>query len=177
MMCFGTDLDGDTTFRKTDGFTLIEIMVVMLLTAIILGVAIPRFDSGFLQDARKTTTRRMIQTTQGLRSKAVGTQKTCSLVLDISNDRYWTVDETMDDLATAQATEKAIQLPGDIHFVAVLFPNQEQISSGKVEIQFHPGGYADYALIHLQTDDAQRFSYLVEPLLPKLKVVNAWLNF
>jgi prepilin-type N-terminal cleavage/methylation domain-containing protein len=177
MMRFDMGLEGASARQKSNGFTLIEMMVVMLLTAIILAVAIPRFDSGFLQDSRKTATRRMIQTTQGLRSKAIGTQTVCSLVLDLSNDSYWTVDYAMDDLTMAQTTEKATELPGEIHFVAVGFPNQEQVRSGNVEIQFYPGGYADYALIHLQTDDAQRFTYVVEPLLPKLKVVDEWLDF
>ena len=163
--------------NRMQGFTLIEIMVVMLLISIILAVAVPRFDSGILQNSRKTITRRMIHTIQGLRSKAIGEQITCALVLDISNDSYWTVDDTMDELTMAQATEKASKLPGDIHFMAAIFPNQDPIRSGNIEIQFHPGGYADYALIQLQTDNGQRFTYLVEPLLPKLKVVDEWLNF
>jgi prepilin-type N-terminal cleavage/methylation domain-containing protein len=165
------------SIHSITGFTLIEMMVVMLLISIILAVAIPRFDSGFMQDSRKTTTRRIIQIIKGLRSKAIGEQKTYSLVLDLSNDRYWTVNDSLDELTMAQAADSASRLPDDIHFSAVIFPNQEQIRSGKVEIQFHPGGYSDHALIHLQTDDAQRFTYLVQPLLPKLKVVDQWLSF
>lgn len=161
----------------TTGFTLIELMVVMLLISIILAVAIPRFDSGFLQNSRRITTRRIIDTIKSLRSKSIGEQKTCALVLNLSDDQYWTVDASMDELSMAQAAEKALKLPDDIHFSAVAFPNQEQIRSGKVEIQFHPQGYSDHVLIHMQTDDAQRFTYWVQPLLPRVKVVDEWLSF
>ena len=177
MIRFDIALPKDGSIPGTTGFTLIETMVVMLLVSIIFAVAIPRFDSGFLQNSRKTTTRKIIQTIKGLRSKAIGEQKTYSLVLDLSNDQYWTVNDTMDELTMAQAAEKASKLPKDIHFTAVVFPNREQIRSGKVEIRFHPRGYSDHALIHLQTDDAQRFTYLMQPLLPQLKVADEWLSF
>jgi len=177
MMRFDMGPQRAGSIPDTAGFTLIELMVVMLLISIILAVAIPRFDGGFLQNSRKTTTRRIIDTIKGLRSRAIGEQKTYALILDLSNDQYWTVNDTMDELSMAQAAEMASKLPDDIHFSAVIFPNQEQIRSGNAKIQFYPRGYADHVLIHLQTDNAERFAYLVQPLLSKLKVLDEWPSF
>ena len=158
-------------------FTLIEIMVVMLLISIILGVAVPRFDNGAFQDSQKTITRKIINIVSTLRAKSIAEQKTYALVIDVSNDRYWVVDESMDEIAMAQATEKALKLPDDIHFVDIQFPDQGQLRSGMVEIQFHPAGYADQALIHLQSDRDQRFTFQIEPLLPKMKTADEWLTY
>lgn len=177
MTAFKTGFAPSAAPSTNTGFTLIEIMVVMLLVSIVLAVAIPRFDNGLLQDARKATTRRMVLTIKGLRTKAISDQAACALVIDVDNDRYWTVDGTMDELAMAQAVEQAAQLPGEIRFAGVAFPNQTPIRSGTASIYFYPGGYADQALIHMQTDGGQRFTYWVQPLLPKVKVVDQWLEF
>ena len=177
MTGFNTSAISNAGQTVATGFTLIEIMVVMLLVSIVLAVAVPRFDSGLLQDGRKLTTRRMTLMVKELRSKSIGEQTTVALVVDVSNDRYWIVDETMDDIAMAQAAETADKLPGDIHFAAVVFPNQQPIRSGNADIYFHPGGYTDQALIQMQSDDGQRFTYWVQPLLPTVKVVDQWIEF
>lgn len=159
------------------GFTLIELMVVMLLISIFLAVAIPRFDNGFAQDPVKKVERWMLNTTRLLRTDAVRSQKTQSLVIDLNNNRLWIVSEDMDEEALAAAPEKGYTLPSSIQVVDVEYPRSDRISSGTAEIHFYPAGYSDNTIIHFEKDDAQRFSILVEPLLPKIKVVEEWLTF
>ncbi len=163
--------------RPESGFTLIELMVVMLLISIILAVAIPRFDGGPFQDPVKKLSRRMINTVRSLRSLAIQKQKTQGLVIDLSNNRMWLVDDEMSAEALEAASKKAMPLPGAIRFVDVRFPNQEPIRSGTTEVKFYPAGYSDQVLIHLETDSAERFSYSVEPLLPKVKYFEEWIEF
>lgn len=160
-----------------NGFTLIELMVVMLLISIFLAVAIPRFDSGMAHDPLKKVTRWMIHTTRNLRNDAVRLQKVQTLMLDLNNNRMWVVSETMDEEAAAGAAEQAFRLPSAIRLVDVEFPEADRVSSGTAEIRFHPSGYADNSIIRLEDDDAQRYSFLVEPLLPRVKVIDQWLSF
>ncbi|MEJ2038345.1 MAG: prepilin-type N-terminal cleavage/methylation domain-containing protein [Desulfosarcinaceae bacterium] len=159
------------------GFTLIELMVVMLLISIFLAVAIPRFDGGFAQDPVKKVTRWMINTTRTLRTDAVRLQKMQSLVVDLNNNRFWVVDETMDEEALAGAAENAYKLPSSIKVMDVEYPQADRVSSGTAEIHFFAAGYADNSIIHFEEEDARRFSILIEPLLPKIKVVEEWLSF
>lgn len=159
------------------GFTLIELMVVMLLITIILAVAIPKLDSSLIQDPRKKTTRWMINTVSALRSAALEKQKSQILVLDLDHNRIWTMDDQMDEEAKIAASEKAFALPGGIRLMEVQFPKKDRIGSGTAEIIFYPGGYSDQAAINLETNDAERFACIVRPLLPTLKVVEEWVTY
>lgn len=160
------------------GFTLIELMVVMLLISIVMAIAIPKFGSGAFQDPVKKLSRWMIHTVRTLRSAAIQQQKAQGLVIDLSNRRMWLVNDGMDEeAAQAAASNKALSIPDAIRYMDVQFPQQERISSGTAEIRFYPAGYSDQVLIHLETEDDEKLTYLVEPLLPKVKIFDEWIEF
>lgn len=162
--------------KNKRGFTLIELMVVMLLISIILAVAIPRFDSTPFQDPGKKLSRWMINTVRHLRASAIQEQQIQSLVVDLSEQRMWMANEGMSEEEQAAAAEKAFDLDSSMRMVNAQYPDQERINSGTIEIRFYPAGYSDRVLIHLEDDDAQRISFLVEPLLPKVKIFNEWID-
>ena len=100
-----------------------------------------------------------------------------TLVIDISNRRMWVVNPSMDEEARSGAEEKAFELPGAIEVVDVLYANKDGVSSGTAEITFYPAGFSDNAVIRMQDDGNERFSYLLEPLLPKVKFLEEWVSF
>lgn len=157
-----------------NGFTMIELLVVMLLITIVLSVTIPRFDTGMMQDPQKQLSRWMINTTRSLRAAAMATQRVHSLVVDIDGNRMWTVHAEMDEETLSGAADKAFKPGGAIRLVNVQFPEQELGTSGTTEIHFHPAGYSDPAMIHWTYKNTQRFSYQVEPLLPKVRLLEGW---
>jgi prepilin-type N-terminal cleavage/methylation domain-containing protein len=164
--------------RSGQGFTLIELMVVMMLISIVLAIAIPRFGGGAFQDPVKKLSRWMIVTVRALRSAAIQQQKTQGLVIDLSNRRMWMVNEAMDEEAVqASASDKALSIPDAIRHMDVQFPQQEIISSGTAEVRFYPAGYSDQVLIHIETDDEEKLTFLVEPLLPKVKIFDEWIDY
>ena len=160
----------------SDGFTLIELMVVMLMITIILAVAIPRFDGGVLADPTKAVTRRMINTVRALRHYAVQQQQIQSLVIDLDKQRFWMASSAMDEKEIAAAEEKAYTLPDSVMFMEILFRNRDPVTSGKATILFYPAGYSDHMVVHFQNDDRERLSYVVEPLLPKVKLLEEWID-
>ena len=162
---------------STHGFTLIELMVVMLLISIVLGVAIPKFDSGVFQDPVKRLSRWMVITVRTLRSEAIQKQKTQGLVIDLENGSMWPVSEEMSEEALAAAPEKAMKLSDTVRLVDVEYPGQEPVTSGTTEVKFYPAGFSDQVLIHMQTDDGERITYMVEPLLPKVKFFEEWIEY
>ena len=98
--------------RPVQGFTLIELMVVMLLISIVLAVVIPKFGGGAFQDPVKKLSRWMINTVRTLRSAAIQQQKGQGLVIDLSNRRMWMVNDAMDEAAMQEAaSNKALSLP------------------------------------------------------------------
>ena len=162
---------------KMAGFTILELVVVMLLITIILGVAIPRFQTDVLQDPSKKLSRWMISTVKNLRGLAIQKQVRQTLVVDFDGNRLWTTGEDMSEEALAAAPENAYTLPDDLRIVDVLFPDEERTSSGTVDINFYPAGFSDQVVIRLENSQAERFSYLIEPLLPKIKIFEEWISF
>jgi prepilin-type N-terminal cleavage/methylation domain-containing protein len=162
--------------RRARGFTLIELMVVMLLISIVLAVAIPKFGSGPLQDPTKKLSRWMINTVRQLRSAAIQKQTVQSLVIDLNNQRIWISDAGMGEEALSAAEDQAMTIDNSIQIRNVQYPDREQLTYGTAEIRFYPQGFSDQALIQLETDDAERLTFMIEPLLPKIKIVEEWIN-
>lgn len=159
------------------GFTLIELMVVMLLISIVLAVAIPRFEGGLFQDPTKKLSRWMINAVRHLRSAAIQKQTVQALVIDLSNQRVWISHAGMSEEELSAAAEKAMAVDHAIQMLSVQYPDRERMSSGTTEIRFYPAGFSDRALIQLETNDAERLTFLIEPLLPKVKVIEEWIEF
>lgn len=162
--------------RRDTGFTLIELMVVMLLISIVLAVAIPRFEGGPFQDPTKKLSRWMISTVRNLRSTAIQKQTVQTLVIDLSHQRIWISQAGMSEEALSAAEDKAMTIDKSIQIRNVQYPDRDQLTYGAVEIHFYPQGFSDQALIQLETDDAQRLTFVIEPLLPKMKILEEWIN-
>jgi hypothetical protein len=111
-----------------------------------------------------------------LRATAIQKQKTQALVVDLSQQRMWMINEDMSEEEQSAAAEKAFSLDGSIRLVDARYPDRESVNTGTIEIRFYPAGYSDQVLIHLENEDAERTSYLIEPLLPKLKIVEEWIE-
>ena len=154
-----------------------ELMVVMLLMTIVMSVAVPRLGEGMLQNPQKHLNRWMVNTVRTLRAMAMEKQVIQLLVLDLDEQCMWVADAQMDEVAMAAAAEKAFNLPDSIKLVGVAFPEADRATSGKVTLQFYPSGYADQALVHVQYADNIRFSYKIEPLLPKVKRLEQWVTY
>jgi prepilin-type N-terminal cleavage/methylation domain-containing protein len=159
------------------GFTLIELMVVMLLISIVLAVAIPRFEGGIVQDPAKKMSRWMINSVRTLRSAAIQKQQVQTLVVDLSDNKLWTVNELMSEADRDAAQQKAFSLPGSYAIVDIQFQGRDRISSGTADINFYPAGYSDHVLIHLENEAAERMTYRIQPLLPKIKLFDEWIDF
>ena len=163
--------------KNAQGFTLIELVVVMLLISIILAAAIPRFDGGFLHDPTKKLSRWLITTVKALRSTAIHKQIQQTLVIDFQNNRMWTVNAEMNEEALAAASEKAFVVPKAIRIAEIDFLNENREISNPVSVNFYPAGFSDNVLIRLESNQTDRFSFLIEPLLPKVKFFEEWISF
>lgn len=156
-------------------------MVVMLLMTIILAVTIPRFDNALAFNPVKKVTRRVIDTVRSLRAEALTRQQVCVWSIDLSNNRMSVsiASATTTDLQDDNSADAAnvFTLPHGFNLVDLQFPNGERISSGSVEVLFYPEGYSDQLLIHAEYQKERRVTYMIEPLLPSVKVVDAWVSY
>lgn len=153
----------------------------MLLISIILAVAIPRFEGGFLQDPIKQFSRKMLSTVRSLRSAAVQTQKEQTLIVDLNTQQLYVASPAMqaenENETEPAAPKKSFKLPDSLALTAVEFSSSDRITTGTAQIHFYPAGYSDHAFIRLESSNKDRYTFVVQPLLPKVKLFEEWIDF
>lgn len=163
--------------EKNSGFTLIEITVVVSLISIMLFFAVPRFRNTLLTDSINHTSRWIIGKVRVIKEYSTSKQKLCILHVNLDSNKMWVSEETMTEENLYQANEKGFEIPGDLKLINVEYPQKGIISSGQADICFYKAGYSDKALIHIQRDDDQKVSFLIEPFLPKVKFYEKYVGF
>ncbi len=153
-----------------NGFTLIELIVVLSLISIIIFVSVPRFHNETLPDNTKKLSRWIMLTSQSLKEKTFCNQKLYTMHVDMETRRLWVTDGSMSEDEVLKAGQKGFLIPDDVEVLDVEFPGNNKIISGLANINFYANGYSDMALIHIKDNDDNQLSLLIEPFLSKVKL-------
>lgn len=165
------------SFRLNQGFTLIELIVVITLISLMLFFAIPRFQVDVLSDNTNKVSRWIMVKVHSLKEKAVSEQKLYVLHISLDSNRLWVTSEIMSQEELQAAEANGYELSDDINLLDVEYPDEEKISVGRADICFYKKGYSDKAIIHISNDDNERRSFLIEPFLSRVRLYNKYIGF
>jgi len=163
--------------RQSNGFTLIELIVVISLISIITFVSVPRFHNKTMPDNTKKVSRWIMITSQSLKEKSFRDQKLYTMYVDMESRQLWVTDESMSEEEILKAGRQGFLIPDDVELLDVEFPGNNKIISGLADICFYPDGHSDMALIHIKDDDNNQLSFLIEPFLSKVKLYEEYSGF
>jgi len=163
--------------ERIKGFTLIELIVVISLISIMLFFAIPRFQRSVLSDSTKDVSRWILLKIPYLKERAAREQKKYILHVSLESNKLWITHEAMPEEALQSAETNGYELPEDIKLLDVEYPDQEKLSAGQADIYFNEKGYSDKAIIHLENDDSEKLSFLIEPFLLRVRLFNRYAEF
>ena len=164
-------------FERIKGFTLIELIVVISLISIMLFFAIPQFRSNVLSDSTKEVSRWILLKIPYIKERAAREQKRYILHVSLDSNKLWITHEAMLEEALQSAETNGYKLPEDIKLLDVEYPDQEKISAGQADIYFNEKGYSDKVIIHFENDDNEKFSFLIEPFLLRVRLYNSYAEF
>lgn len=154
--------------RASNGFTILEIIIVLFLLVGLLGIVLPRIS---LDENLGSVGRRMVGTVRSLQSLAMTTQKTVRLYVDIDRGVYWPVildgNQEKAPLDAAWATPSS--LPSAIRFTDIL-ATQGKKGSGRVDLSFYPTGRIDPATMHLMDARNNILAIAIEPVTGAIRM-------
>lgn len=176
----GTPPGKDFRPRKTSvsakGYTLIELIVVLVLLGLMLGLTVPKFRQAVMSDSLDATSLRIIGLVGNLRERAISDQVSYVLHIDLRGKKIWAFAGTASEEEQETARERAYQLPDDVKIADIW-----SWSSGKLydeaKIHFNKKGYIEQAMIHLQSLDGRQLSLELTPFLGSIKIHDGYVDF
>jgi len=158
------------------GYTLIELIVVIVLLGLMFGLTVPKFRQAVMSDTLDATSLRIIGLVENLREKAISDQVTYILHLDLRSKTLWAFASTASEEDQEKARNRAYKLPADV--------NIEDIwswSGGKLydeaKIHFSKKGYIEQSMIHLRSEDGRQLSLELSPFLGSIKIHEGYVDF
>jgi len=167
-------------WRRKEGFTFLELAVVITIMGIMTAITLPRFSSTFSKATLGGTARGLAGTMAYVRSAAAKDGRSYFLNIDLDNHEYWiTYFNEEADLSQIEYEELDIldeeiytelrdafvartKLQKKIEFAQVVLGDGEKISDGVVQIEFRPDGTADETVIHLMNPKERFYTVYLE---------------
>ncbi len=157
------------------GFTLMELIVVCILTALFLTVAVPTLRNTLYVNELDASARKIVGTIQELRHLAVREHKAYLLHFDLDENRLWyEPDGTLDSFAEEPKT--GVQLPDGIRFISVIPHSGSAGRSGKTTLWVSKQGYMDQTLVHLSDTGGNTLTLFFSPFSGSARVYDGYVE-
>jgi general secretion pathway protein H len=135
---------GEGIIWRSDGFTLVELVLVVIIIAAVLAVSYPMLSRGTASFRLRATARDLINTMRYAREKAITEQKVMRIVADREAQKILLTDELGED-------ERAYPMPKEVRIQGTALMGREILDEPLV-IRFLPNGSAESAEILLVSD-------------------------
>jgi prepilin-type N-terminal cleavage/methylation domain-containing protein len=158
------------------GFTLVELIVVMVLITMMTAFAIPKIRSSLFTDQLRATARKFIglvaETGQEARSKRTEVK----LRFDREQHLFTTApaagiaeDDTIKRYPTVRVSES-------VQVVDITSVHSGKKTLGELVILFSPRGYVDKTVVHLRDDGGDELSVILSPFLGVTRVLEGYVS-
>lgn len=165
-----------SVFRREPGFTLIEMIVVVVLIGLTTALTMPRFRHNLLSDHLKTATREMAGLINNLSQAAISENDDYLLYFDLSENRYWTENTGLTAEGRLLAKEKAVKLPDDVEILDVWKKGGEKSVTGEISLMITKKGYLQPATIHLGTDGGRVFTLSLKTFSGRVEILEGYVE-
>lgn len=152
---------------RRDGFTLIELAVVLLIIAACVTVVFPKFSVGFLDRQRlRSNVSRIASIAEYAHQRAVCTHVTHLLHFDIEKGKYWVTAQTSDGkvMPIADGLNLMGQLPEGVQFSGIEFQDMKTDSKDVVTIEFSPQGWIEPVTVYIASSKGGKMSIVMNEM-------------
>ena len=159
--------------RNTNGFTMLEIIAVLLILGLVLALVLPRIGQS---EGLANTSRKLIGTIRSLHTAATTSKRLHRLYVDLDRHAYWwtRVDSNRETSSSDPLLHNYVSLPSHIRFQDVSTFHQGKTDSGRGFIQFFPQGGAEKAVIHLTDENKNVLTLALNALTARVRVIDGY---
>lgn len=163
--------------RRDAGFTLVEIVVVMVLVSLFMVLSVPLFNNVGTSSIG-TSARRLSGTIKYLFNESAISGLEYRLIYDLDQGTYRAqVLEADGELVDAPGQGRPTALKGPVRFKDLHLPGRGKFSAGLVTTRLHPSGWVDETIIHLDDGAGEMLTLRVMPLTGVTEVFDGYREF
>lgn len=158
--------------RRRNGFTLIELAVILLIVAACVTIVFPKFSIGFLDQQRlRSSVSKIASTAEYVHQRAICTHLTHLLHFHIEERRYWVTAQTPDNkvMLIADGLNLTGRLPERVYFSGIEFRDKRVDSKDAVTIEFNPQGWIEPAIIYVASSQGREMSIVMNEMSGKVE--------
>lgn len=172
----GPSLSMDRIPVNPRGFTLLELIVVMVLLAITVSLAVPRLAGFFSGDQLKTGVRRLVGLIHQC-SQLAQRQQAPYLLRYIDGEHRFVVEpERRQGEEGAVAKERGLRLSDSVRVQDLWTWYGGTRAAQDFVIRFTKGGYVEPTVIHLRATGGAEISVVLSPFLGKVEVRDQYVS-
>ena len=158
------------------GFTLVEIVVVMVLISLFMVLSIPMFGS-MGTGSLDSSARRLSGTIKYLFNESALSGLEYRLIFDLDGGTYRAQVLAPDGrLLDAEDQGRQAALKGSVRFEDLRLPGRGRFSMGEVTTRIDPSGWIEETIIHL-VDDDEKLTLRVMPLTGTTEIFAGYRDF
>ncbi len=158
-----------------EGFTLLELIVVIFLMGFVLAFAFPRFTNTFIRDKKDITINQLRLNAVHLKKEALIQGKILMMCVQEGTGSILIKDAAPRPISDETPEPEAFLLPDGIIVDGIEFrPGTDPHGNC---IRFHKKGYSDQAIIHLSDNDGRPFSLVTHMFLNQVDYREGHIQF
>ncbi|MBT3923895.1 MAG: prepilin-type N-terminal cleavage/methylation domain-containing protein [Nitrospina sp.] len=153
--------------EESNGFTLIELVLVLVLMGLIAGLTLPFVVSTLDRIKLQSEVRQLVSAIQFTRSEAVSRKTLFTFNVDINNNNYWLAIPKEEEVTQTKPIDETVK-------VMDYQRADETLTEGAFEILFYPRGNSSGGTIRFKSiddkDEKNIYAVTIDPITGKPKI-------
>ena len=158
------------------GFTLIEILVVMVLISLVTAFTLPSIRTSLFSDQLKATARRLVGFVTEVSQSAVSGQSEYRISFDLEENRVWATPGAAKNKQEEEVKAINLIVPESVRIVDVVSVDGDKNAQGTAELYLSKKGYVNKTAIHLRSDDGRDMTIVLSPFLGVTRIFDSYVD-